>query len=80
MTGAPPHDVLRTLGDRVRARRLEMELSQERLAERAQLHRNYVGGIEQGKRNVALLNLVKLSVALEVDLGELVAGLQRRDY
>jgi len=45
------------------------------LAERAQMHRNYVGGIERGERNVAFVGLSRLSRALRVDLGELVRGL-----
>lgn len=72
-----PEALLRRLGERVRARRLDLGLSQEKLAERARLHRNYIGGIEQGRRNVAVVNLVRLAVALELDPGELLAKLDR---
>jgi transcriptional regulator with XRE-family HTH domain len=62
-------------GIAVRALREERGYSQEELAERAGLHRNYVGGIERGERNVALENIVKLAGALSVRTKDLFDSL-----
>jgi transcriptional regulator with XRE-family HTH domain len=69
------HPTLEQFGRRVRERREDIELSQEQLAERADLHRTYISSVEQGRRNLALRNIVKLAQALELDPSELVRGL-----
>jgi len=61
-------------GNTLRQLRDERGYSQEELAERAELHRNYVGGVERGERNVALENIVKLAKALSVPPGDLFVG------
>lgn len=45
-------------------------MSQEALAERAGLHRNYVGSIERGERDVGILAIAKLAAALGLSLAE----------
>jgi transcriptional regulator with XRE-family HTH domain len=59
-------DALAQFGMRLRQLRLERDLSQEDLAELADLHRNYVSQIECGRRNVSLLNILKLAHGLKV--------------
>lgn len=62
-------------GSAIRALREERGYSQEELAERAGLHRNYVGGIERGERNVGLENIVKLAKAMSVRTRDLFDSL-----
>ena len=55
---------LAAIGKAVRARRVELGLSQEKLAEMSDHHRNFVGGIERGEQNVSVLGLRRLAGAL----------------
>lgn len=64
------------LGETVRKERLLLNLSQEGLAERADLHWTYIGGIERGERNVSLLNIVKVARALGTTPSLLLKGIQ----
>ena len=69
-------DALAQFGLRVRQLRLERGLSQEDLAETADLHRNYVSQIEGGRRNVSLLNILKLAHGLKVSPAKLIEPLR----
>ena len=60
------------LGEKIRELRKEKGLSQEELAFRAGIHRNYLGGIERGERNPALDNIAAIARALGVDTSELL--------
>jgi len=52
--------------ENVKKYRKQKGLSQEKLAELADLHRTYIGGIELNKRNVSLINIEKIAKALEI--------------
>ena len=66
--------ILSDFGGLVRRYRLAVGLSQEALAERAEIHRTYIGGIERGERNPTLLMIHRLATALQVTPGELLTG------
>lgn len=70
---SPDHAALGAAIVRLRKR---AGLTQEELAERADLHITHVGGIERGVRNPTYSTLLRLASALGVDLGELM-GSQR---
>ena len=52
-------------------------ISQEKLAERAGLHRTYIGDVERGSRNVALVNMTRIAKALGVSLGRLINEMEK---
>ncbi|MGA8165023.1 MAG: helix-turn-helix transcriptional regulator [Waddliaceae bacterium] len=56
----------------VRRRRYELSLTQEELAERANFHVNYVGGIERAERNPSLTSLANLAKGLECSTKDLL--------
>jgi transcriptional regulator with XRE-family HTH domain len=60
-------------GKRVRNLRERAGLSQEALAERAGIHRTYVGGVERGERNLGLKNVFRVAEALGVPVAQLFA-------
>lgn len=59
-------------GKRLRDVREKVGISQEKLAEKANLHRTYVSSVERGKRNISLVNIERLAAALGVSMGELM--------
>ena len=59
-------------GAKVREKRAAMRLSQEELAERAGVHRTYIGMIERAEKNITLENVEKLAKALKTPIPELL--------
>ena len=64
--------IQQAFGRAVRRRREALGISQEELADRADLHRTYIGDVERGERNISLVNIVKLAKALGVKAGALM--------
>ena len=68
--------VLIQLGKRVRALREQRGISQEALADLADIHRNYISQIEGGKRNLSFFNVVKIARALKVTPSKLLESIR----
>lgn len=66
---------LKKFGDNVRSRREAQDLSQEQLAERADLDRTYISGVERGVRNLSLNNVVRIAKALKISASDLSKGI-----
>ena len=67
--------ILSSFGNNLRAQRKQKSLSQERLAERADLDVTYISGIENGRRNPGIRNVVLLAKALRIHPSEFFTGL-----
>jgi len=64
--------ILKIFGDNVRKERLKRNLSQEDLADLANVHRTYIGMIERAEKNITLLNIEKLAKALNLNIPDLL--------
>ena len=63
--------ILKSFGKRVQAERTKQNLSQEELAEKAGVHRTYIGMIERAEKNITLQNIEKIAKALNVKIIDL---------
>ena len=63
---------LKKIGKRIRKLRLEASLSQEKLAFQSNLDRTYIGSVERGERNIAIINLNKIAKALNISVSKLL--------
>lgn len=65
------NSIRKVLGQRIRTLREQFGWTQEQLAERADLHPNYIGQVERGLKNVSLDNIHKLAIGLRMDMSQL---------
>jgi transcriptional regulator with XRE-family HTH domain len=60
------------LGSVIRKKRQELDYSQEAFADQCGVHRTYMGAIERGERNISLMNIIKVSNALNMKPSKLL--------
>ena len=70
--------LLKTFGRSIRSYRKQRGMSQEDLAEKSGLSRNYISDIERGVRNPSLLALIGIAKALRMPLRDLLADVEPR--
>nr|WP_276978497.1 helix-turn-helix transcriptional regulator [Ferrimicrobium acidiphilum] len=68
-------DSLATLGRRIRQKRKALQWTQEDLADKAEIDRSYIGGVERGERNLTFSVLCQVCTALGCDVAELTEGI-----
>jgi transcriptional regulator with XRE-family HTH domain len=73
---AEKNSSLSKFGENVRRRREVMALSQDQLADQADIHRTFISGIERGVRNPGLLSILRIAEALKTEVGTLFQGVK----
>ena len=63
-------DIRVSVGKRIRELRNGMHISQEDLADLAELDRTYITSVERGNRNISIINIEKIAKALNITLSE----------
>ena len=61
-------DIRKKIGLRIKEYRTNLKLTQEALAFKAEIDKTYVNEVENGKRNISVINLEKLIIALDTDI------------
>jgi transcriptional regulator with XRE-family HTH domain len=65
----------KTLGETIRSLRKNVGMSQEKLAEKTDLHHNFIGELERGKKAATIDTLVKIAKALKIRVRDLIADI-----
>lgn len=63
-------EILIKFGQKVRRERQKLKISQEELADRANVHRTYIGMIERAEKNITLENIEKITKALKISIAD----------
>ncbi len=72
-------DAQQLFAENVRRIRLKIGLTQEKVAEAAGLHPNYISSVERGERNISIGNIENIAIALGVSMSELVTDYQPQE-
>lgn len=67
-------DPRKPLGLAIKKRRVQLAMTQEQLAEKADMHCTYVSGVERGIQNISIVKLAKIAAGLGVKVQDLTKG------
>ena len=70
-------DIRERFGLAVKTRREELKMTQEELADKAGIHRTYLSDVERGSRNLSIINIERLCMALSMPVSELFRMIER---
>ena len=73
-------EIAKIIGQRLRCYRIQLGLSQEKVAERSGCHPTYIGQVERGEKNATLESIEKIASSLSVPLATLFEDLGDGDY
>ena len=77
MPEAHDETFLPRVGEAIRARRTELRMTQDQLADKTSTQRSSIGGIERGEINPTLITLQNIAIAMEIRLTDLLADPER---
>ena len=72
-------NISKKLGLIIQKLRKDANISQEELAFKAGVHRTYIGMVERGEKNITILNLKKISNALEIQISEIFKLVEKNE-
>jgi transcriptional regulator with XRE-family HTH domain len=67
-------DIRSKIGGRIKEKRLALKLTQEKLAFKSEVDKTYLNEVENGKRNVSIINLEKIIKALDISFEDFFKG------
>ena len=72
-------NISKKLGSIIQKLRKDADISQEELAFKAGVHRTYIGMVERGEKNITIINLEKISKALEIPISEIFKFVEKNE-
>lgn len=76
--GMEKGNLQKEFGQIVKKHRQELNLSQEKFAEKIGLHRTYISEVERGTRNISLINIVRIAEGLNINSSQIFIEMEKK--